>query len=61
MKKKPDAYELNFKAAGGDVIKCDNCGFKCVYCQYTDNNSKCPSCGNAAAVEKGHMKKAGGN
>jgi len=57
MKHKPDAYEIEFTGRGDDRVKCENCGFKCVYCQILDNGGKCPRCQSGKEVVKGKLKK----
>lgn len=72
MKNKPDAYTLEYTGSQMDVIKCDECGFKAVRCQF-DETGGCPACigrgrsGNveseknadkkARKIELGHFKK----
>lgn len=57
MRNKPDAYAMNFTGAPSDIVKCENCGFKCVLAQMQEEG-KCPKCGiNATRIEKGKVKK----
>ena len=56
MKHKPDAYELEYNGKPSNVIKCDECGFKAVKCQF-DEEGKCPRCKMNLKIEKGHNKK----
>lgn len=50
MKFKPDAYTLEWANKENNVVKCESCGFKAVFCQWKDvarqNNDMmlCPSC-----------------
>lgn len=66
MKHRPDAYEMEFSNRGGNVCKCDHCGFKAVKCQF-DEEGGCPSCklkydktknadNKEREINKGHMK-----
>lgn len=61
MRKKPDAYELEFNGSPNNVVKCEMCGFKCVYAQVLDNDEKCPKCGHGGnqnkGVERGRLRK----
>lgn len=57
MKNKPDAYELEWSGKLTNIVKCENCGFKCVYVQIVDNGNKCPKCGIVGNVQKGKLKK----
>ena len=63
MKHKPDAYTLEWNGKLNNIVKCDECAFKCVYAQIVDNDNKCPKCGadsDAHAGDKspkGHITK----
>ncbi len=57
MKNKPDAYALEFSGKPSDIVKCENCGFKCVLCQMTETG-KCPKCGiSTDNIKDGKVKK----
>jgi len=55
---KPDAYEMEFSGRPQDVVKCENCGFKCVHYQMVESG-KCPKCGinTAGKIDKGKVRK----